>query len=134
MTDTLLVQSVSGRGRLEIKATNRRSLHVSLSDDDLSGSSEVDQLGGGDGLHEYWADLARHWRGWSGTREWESLEGDLALSAGIDRTGHVALKVTLQHEAPWRWQVQIILAVEAGQLEGIAAAVLAFCRARGAAA
>jgi len=45
-----------------------------------------------------------------------------------------ALKVTLQHEAPWRWQVLIILAVEAGQLEGIAAAVLAFCRALGAAA
>ena len=40
-------------------------------------------------------ELAESWRGWEGMKEWESLEGDLALNASADRYGHVKIEVAL---------------------------------------
>jgi hypothetical protein len=101
---------------------------VTVTGADLLASAEVAHIGGGDGLNAYWADLAESWRGWSGEKAWRSIEGDLDFSATSDRTEHVTLKVTLAYRAPWRWQTQAILAIEAGQLDGFAAGALAFTR------
>ncbi len=42
-------------------------------------------------LVDFFAELAQDWRGWSGTRDWRSLEGDLAISATSDDLGHCHL-------------------------------------------
>lgn len=34
-------------------------------------------------------EMAHDWRGWSGTKEWASLERELSLSCTADRKGHV---------------------------------------------
>ncbi len=39
-------------------------------------------------LEEFFAGLAADWRGWSGTREWTSLESDLSIEARHEY-GHV---------------------------------------------
>src|SRR5687768_17215738 len=41
-------------------------------------------------------ELAQNWMGWYGERVWESLEGELTLSAKNDRRGHIAITVTLR--------------------------------------
>ena len=74
-----------------------------------------------DGLGDFFAELARDWRGWEGTRRWESLEGELTLLAESDRSGHVYVRVHLHDGAPARWMVELRLTLEAGQLERLAA-------------
>src|SRR5262245_40932375 len=51
-----------------------------------------------DALHldAYFADLAKHWRGWSEMKEWESL--GLRLGARHDGLGHVTLEATLDQD------------------------------------
>src|SRR3954454_5528811 len=52
-----------------------------------------------DGLAEYLEALAKDWRGWSGERLWESLEGDVALIAVHDGHGTIRLRANLGTEA-----------------------------------
>ena len=73
-----------------------------------------------DGFAEFFSGLATSWTGWEGTRRWESLEGELALSATSDRAGHVYVLVHLHDGAPFRWAVELRLTLEAGQLEKLA--------------
>lgn len=40
--------------------------------------------------------LADDWSGWSGTREWWALEGEMGLDACHDGRGNVTLGVTLK--------------------------------------
>ncbi len=134
MTDSFEIKSADGPERVELKALRRDFILVTATGTDLLASAEVAHIGGGDGLNGYWADLAKSWRGWSGEKTWRSIEGDFGFSATSDRTGHVTLKVTLAFRAPWRWQTQVVLAIEAGQLDGLAAGALAFARYLGAAA
>ena len=99
----------------------------------MSAATEVYLLGGCDGLDRFWRDLAENWRGWEGTRSWQSLEGELELSATSDRLGHVALQVRLDEGAPSRWRAYGTISLEAGQLDSIAAAAKTFCARPGAA-
>lgn len=78
------------------------------------------------GFAAYFLRLATDWRGWSGQREWASLEGDLALTAECDRAGHVYLHVHLHDGAPARWEVGAELVLEAGQLERLASEARTF--------
>jgi hypothetical protein len=93
----------------------------------MSAATQVYLLGGCDGLDGFWRELARDWRGWEGTRSWRSLEGDLELSATSDRLGHVELEVRLDEGFPFQWRVCGMIALEVGQLDGIAAAAQTFC-------
>lgn len=79
-----------------------------------------------EGLGDFFAGMADDWKGWSGSRTWASLEGELRLSAESDRTGHVYLGAHLHDGAPARWTVELGLIVEAGQLERLASMARAF--------
>lgn len=80
------------------------------------------------GLAELFTSFARDWRGWPGTRTWQSLEGELELTATCDRTGHVNLTVTLSDRMHPAWSASADLVLEAGALERIAREVEAFER------
>jgi len=72
-------------------------------------------------LAAFFRDLAAHWQGWSGQKEWGSLEGELSFTATSDSTGHTSLAVRLRSGPyPFDWTLTAVLLIEAGQLEPIA--------------
>ena len=74
------------------------------------------------GLAEYFEALAKDWRGWSGERRWESLEGDVALIAAQDGHGTIGLRAYLRTEtfAQHRWNATAELLLDAGGLDHLA--------------
>lgn len=67
--------------------------------------------------------MAKDWRGWSGERAEESLEGHLHLTCTAERTGHVTIRVRLRSMVlDDDWRVEANLHLEAGQLDHLAAA------------
>lgn len=71
----------------------------------------------------YFQEMGDSWRGWKGTKVWESLEGQLLFSASSDSTGHVILEVTIRQVDSLGWQLKGYLEIEAGQLEAVARSV-----------
>jgi hypothetical protein len=70
---------------------------------------------------EFFAGLARDWRGWDGERAVESLEGQLKVSCTADRLGHLALRVEMRGDPSGSdWRAIDTISLEAGQLEDIA--------------
>jgi hypothetical protein len=77
-----------------------------------------------DSLAAFFRDMAYHWRGWIGAKTWESLEGEFALNATTDRTGHIYLRVTLRGDrSATNWCVESTVFLDAGQLDGLAQGV-----------
>jgi hypothetical protein len=69
---------------------------------------------GFESLSRYFAGLADAWRGWSGGRTYESLEGDLYIVA--THNGRVHLEVRLaQFTVVDGWRVQTHLTIDAGE-------------------
>lgn len=76
-------------------------------------------------LADFFAGLANDWRGWSGVREWASIESDLRIEARHQH-GHVQLRIILRHDlAEWGdngWTAAADLVLEPGeQLSRVAA-------------
>lgn len=121
---------------------------VDLEDDMLEARTNV--LLGPDcepSLSEFFEDLAAHWKGWKGTKDWDCMdslqfmigleggfrdcidpvhgrvgfEGGLKLSCTHDGLGHIAINVELRPESGARWVARSFVAVHAGQLHEIAA-------------
>ena len=85
-------------------------------------------------LSAFFRDLSDHWRGWEGNKSWESLEGELSLTASIDKAGHVSLRVVLTDVAvAERWRAEATIFLDAGGLEGIARGIDQFFSVAGAA-
>ena len=82
-------------------------------------------------LAAFFRDLAAHWQGWSGKKEWGSLEGELLFTATSDSTGHTSLAVRLRSGPyPYDWTLTAMLLIDAGQLEAIAKSMQEFLSAR----
>jgi hypothetical protein len=77
------------------------------------------------GLPEFFAALAADWKGWTGAREWQTLEGGLTLSCTHDGRGTISMGPELR-ELNLGWVVRAIVPIDAGQLEQVAADVAAF--------
>ncbi len=77
------------------------------------------------GLVHLFKDAASEWRGWSGEKYWESLEGEFRLGLTSDNVGHITLRVVISHDwgGPDRWRLTAELGIDAGQLESVAQAV-----------
>jgi len=78
-------------------------------------------------LAAFFRDLAAHWKGWSGKKEWGSLEEELSLVATCDSIGHTSLTVRLRSGPyPFDWTLTAGLLIEAGQLESLARKIEGF--------
>lgn len=76
-------------------------------------------------LAEFFEDLVNDWWGWTGSRAWRSLEGDLEITA--DHHRHVRLRIALRGD-PNRsdWRVSATIELEPGEeLSTVAADVRA---------
>ncbi|WP_226705217.1 DUF6228 family protein [Microbulbifer elongatus] len=94
---------------------------VSLKGEGLEAHLRVYNAPYGENIADFFSALAKDWRGWEGDKEWGSLEGECALWACTDSTGHVTLNIELQSSLcePF-WRTRIALIIEAGQLGEIA--------------
>ncbi len=71
--------------------------------------------------------IASEWKGWEGSQEWASIEGEFGVSATCDKLGHVMLALTIREfEGPEVWEVKVQLGIDSGQTESIANNVGAF--------
>jgi hypothetical protein len=100
-------------------------LAVELLGEGLNARAVVELPAAGDGepgLARFFESLADSWRGWPGTRSWQSLGfGALRLDATHDGARRVWLAATLTPEHD-EWSARIVVSVEAGeQLRRIAA-------------
>ncbi|TQJ32638.1 DUF6228 family protein [Microbacterium sp. SLBN-146] len=90
---------------------------------------EEDFRGGLEGLRTFFGSMEKSWRGWRGTRNWESLEGELRLAA-THQGSVIQLKVTIRrglNQGNDGWTVEGDLILEPGeQLTRIAREVAAF--------
>jgi hypothetical protein len=68
----------------------------------------------GAGLGVYFRQLADGWEGWRGTREYESLEGQLRITSRHDGRGLVACHVTLRAPEPPTWSLSAEMSLGAG--------------------
>ena len=71
--------------------------------------------------------LAAHASAWPGREAWASIEGELAIEATCDRTGHVTLVFTLR--APpqcGEWSASATYVSDFGQLDRLARGATAF--------
>ena len=68
------------------------------------------------GLVHFFEDISASWQGWTGVKEWKSIDEELAISASHDRLGHVDLAVTLRLLGPygWDWEAKVHVPLEAG--------------------
>ena len=78
----------------------------------------------------FFSDIASHWRGWDGIKEYKSLEGELTIQAQHDKKGEVSMNVTLTpNDRADDWKVEHTFGVEPGQLDKIALEMKEFfCR------
>jgi Family of unknown function (DUF6228) len=65
-------------------------------------------------LAAFFEGMADSWRGWSGKRAFESLEGDLDLAAAHDGR-HVTLSVRLQQDGPGDWKASAKVIIDPGE-------------------
>jgi hypothetical protein len=77
---------------------------------------------------EFFGSLAQDWRGWSGTRAYESLDSTLSITAAHDGAGEIRFEVRLRAGADsgFDWSAIHRLTVEPGHLGAIAAAAREF--------
>jgi hypothetical protein len=111
--------SASDGAVLEFAEINSSYFRVTFSSLGLDASVRVSSYLSG-GFWEFFAEIAAEWKGWSGTRDWSSLEGELTLSATSDRGGHITLTAVLLNQQPFTWRLEGQVVLEAGQLERIA--------------
>jgi hypothetical protein len=71
-------------------------------------------------LSEFADDLAQHWRGWHGTKQWQTYGGQLKLTSGHDGRGLVNTVVELREFSGNGWVVPGEVLLDAGQLEQFA--------------
>lgn len=68
---------------------------------------------------------ADQWRGWPGEFEWASVEGELTITWTHDGRGHVSFVAALMPPRS-KWTSSVVIVVEAGQLDRLAASAETF--------
>jgi hypothetical protein len=120
--DSVNIGTVAGHLRLSPEPDDPTLdyLVADLVDDGLAATKRVyaHYASGWRDLAAFFAGLATDWRGWSGTREWASLESDLKIEARHE-FGHVQLHVTVSKDpADWGnhgWRAIADITLEPGE-------------------
>ena len=118
----LSLKSVNTDASLTFSDHSGDYVDVHLQGGDHSASRRVYLYTDAKSISRLFLDAATHQTGWSGSKVWESLEGELRLELTADRLGHVTVGVRIRNDFggpdPWRHEGQITL--ELGQLPTIA--------------
>jgi len=122
MEHSTIIKSVRDGMRLEFSNRGSDFFQVSASNSDIHVAARVSSFEPRpSSMPGFFRDLAVHWQGWQGKKEWASLEGELTFTATSDSTGHTSLAVKLRPNLyPCSWTLLVTLVLEAGQLEQVA--------------
>jgi len=131
VSESFVLTSVKGNARLELRWQDAKSdlMTVKLDFENLNASAPVYAYMKLQILTDLFANMASHWKGWSGEKSWESLEGELKLRCTSDTGGHITIQVELTSghgHVPPTWKLGAVLVTEAGQLDTIASNFKAF--------
>jgi hypothetical protein len=120
--DVLRLASSSSDAVLELSEVDGDDFRATVRAHDRFATLRVCAYTDPRGIVRLFAEAARDWRGWTGAKAWESLEGELGLQLTTDRLGHVTLAVRLRADlgGPDPWQLQAELGLDAGRLGEIA--------------
>lgn len=118
----LRLKSSNSDAALEFSDIDGDCFRITLLPRDHSATRRVYAYTDASGIARLFGEAAREWKGWKGSKHWESLEGELRLELKIDRLGHVSLVVRIRSDRGGvdPWQLQAELGLDAGRLEGIA--------------
>ena len=64
------------------------------------------------------AEMAKEWRGWKGTKRWSDLEKRVTFEAECDSLGHIKLVVELIGQ-DYDAKLRVLLGFDSGQLDAI---------------
>jgi hypothetical protein len=96
-----------------------RSFTVELTDDGLSATTSATNAAHDlTELSAFLQTLADDWRGWGGTRTWQSMEGELRLDASHDGKRLVTLRITVGPRTTYGsapWSASAVFHVEPGE-------------------
>ena len=68
------------------------------------------------------AEMAKEWRGWKGTKSWSDLDRRVTFEAECDSLGHIQLVVELVGQ-DYDSKLRVLLSFESGQLDFIHQAI-----------
>ncbi|MFZ9595110.1 MAG: DUF6228 family protein [Bdellovibrionia bacterium] len=109
-----------GAGLLKLGPRKGEYIDVGIERQSLLASTRVYLYDDNRSLLRLFEELAANWRGWEGSKDWSSLEGDVTISCTTDNLGHISFNVELTNnntEPPWT--IRTKLTVDAGILEKI---------------
>lgn len=118
----LVIQSNSSDRKLIIKDLNRSCFYAELAGLTASGIVQVYVDTTPSNLNNFFQELASHEKPWTGKKNWESLDGELYISASSSSLGNVIFEVTLRDllGSPEESTVSTGINTEWGQLAQIA--------------
>jgi hypothetical protein len=134
MIDEIIIPpDVMKRGRLTLRLHSPQRdgagieyVVAELTGDTLAASTRV-YAWGIDSLAALFEEMAIDWKGWTGAKEWESVEGEFSLSCINDGRGHITIHVKLLASPyPDSWSVRCSVVVEAGQMDAVASQMKRF--------
>jgi Family of unknown function (DUF6228) len=140
--DTLTIKAYEGAALLELSDPQPadpqqpvRSFVATFSDAGLRAHTLVDlfddyEMPGSDVtyLAALFDDLAANWRGWTGSKSWSALDGQLDLECSHDGLGHITVTIELHPLDRTRWFVRGGLVIAAGALDELAQSARRFLR------
>ena len=78
-------------------------------------------------LIELFSQIAKEWKGWKGSKSWESIEGEFGVKATCDNLGHVTLNLSIREwNDPEPWDVNVDLVLDTGQTERVSKQINSF--------
>ena len=123
MDNGVSVKSSRDTARLILSDVTKESFTALLEGGKFSGCTLVNMYMSGP-PSTLFDEMARDWKGWTGTKTWAALEDELRMEATADSTGHVSLVVTMRdYTEPTNWRLKATLDLKAGQLQELARAV-----------
>lgn len=87
----------------------------------MTATIEVDNPPWAPSLSEYFCELADHWKGWEGSKQWQAGEGEFSIDSTMSKQGHACMRITMNvYGSPSDWIAMAELDIESGQLDHIA--------------
>jgi hypothetical protein len=104
MDSAVTISSVKSGQRLELRPDGSDYVEACIVGPNLQGAVRAWLYEGPASLVAFFESMADESYGWTETKRWAALEGDLQLDASVDRAGHVTIAIHMRcaHQAdPW---------------------------------
>ncbi len=128
MIDSVVIKSASSSNTLTLSESSGLKLppgkeyfRVTVTGEGLSASAKIYAYQPYSRITTLFDTLAVNWSGWTGVKQWSSLEGELTLKCTSQKTGIIKLNITLlSGHYDDDWSIETKIYIEPNQLDKIA--------------